>query len=302
MNRIGRWNRSRNSTAIDAPTSCPRDEFSTAISSVEGVGMETSVPPVVLTGMHRSGTSMMARFLNRLGVHMGDDLLEAGAGNKYGHFEDVAFLRFHEELLTEVGGESMWAERPPPVDDAVRRRADSLAKEASRDVPWGWKDPRTTLFLDLWLDVFPDALFLFMVRDPMSVVDSLCRRMDKLFPGRNASWWRRNVGEHRWFLKMYNVFNAEIITFLKRQPDARFLVVPLEELIVRPEPILDRIGAFIEVSIIRSDFEDLLDRNAIKVDPPLSTTPAAWRLLREARRLYSELQTWSTVSPAPNRR
>ncbi|ABN70622.1 hypothetical protein Smar_1536 [Staphylothermus marinus F1] len=47
---------------------------------------------VVVLGMHRSDTSMIAGILNILGVYMGERLLGASWSNPLGHFEDLVSL------------------------------------------------------------------------------------------------------------------------------------------------------------------------------------------------------------------
>jgi hypothetical protein len=51
-----------------------------------------------------------------------------------------------------------------------------LKRRLPRGVPWGWKEPRTTLFATCWLRVFPEARFLHVVRNPLAVASSIQRR------------------------------------------------------------------------------------------------------------------------------
>jgi hypothetical protein len=44
------------------------------------------------------------------------------------------------------------------------------------DRPWGWKDPRNTLLLRPWLEVFPEAKVVHVVRNGVEVALSLARR------------------------------------------------------------------------------------------------------------------------------
>jgi hypothetical protein len=44
------------------------------------------------------------------------------------------------------------------------------------DRPWGWKDPRNTYTLPLWLDIFPDAKVIHICRHGVDVVNSLMMR------------------------------------------------------------------------------------------------------------------------------
>ena len=41
---------------------------------------------------------------------------------------------------------------------------------------WGWKEPRTTLFVPFWLQIFPDALIVEIVRHPLAVAMSIRQR------------------------------------------------------------------------------------------------------------------------------
>lgn len=56
---------------------------------------------IVITGMGRSGTSLVSSLLQRAGVHIGDQLLPPYPDNPRGYFEDVEFYEFHEQLLHE---------------------------------------------------------------------------------------------------------------------------------------------------------------------------------------------------------
>ena len=44
----------------------------------------------------------------------------------------------------------------------------------------GWKDPRNTFTLDLWLKLFPNAKIINIMRHPLDVSQSLLVRQNKL--------------------------------------------------------------------------------------------------------------------------
>ena len=52
----------------------------------------------------------------------------------------------------------------------------SLRTPARLDIPWGWKDPRNTYTLPIWLDLFPEAKVIHIYRHPMDIVNSLMTR------------------------------------------------------------------------------------------------------------------------------
>ena len=137
-------------------------------------------PPrhIVATGMHRSGTSALARLLHSADLFMGDRLVAANEFNPRGHFEDLAMLRIHDRILAASG--TSWRATDvvePKVRRMVRSKLGKLINRREVDHQrWGFKDPRACLLLPLWKDLLPDLKILGIFRDPMSVRDSLLRR------------------------------------------------------------------------------------------------------------------------------
>lgn len=159
-------------------------------------------PPVIVIGMHRSGTSLVAGMLGALGVYVGPEFgapaggdltAQARAGRLSGYAEAAAFFRVNEQLLR--AGRASWSR----VEPFLQRRGQSawgqsaaLALQAhtcgsllrdflrplSEDYqgPWGWKDPRNSLTLPLWRQLFPEVRIVHVVRNPDAVVRSLHRR------------------------------------------------------------------------------------------------------------------------------
>jgi hypothetical protein len=140
-----------------------------------------ALAPLMVVGMHRSGTSLAARLLDDLGVHMGLELED--------NHEAVAFLRTNNEILALAGAH--WA-RPGPFlsrlqDDRFVERCVDVARagiehrgasygDAGQARAWGFKDPRTALTLSIWLRIFPEARVLHVIRSGVDVSSSLCRR------------------------------------------------------------------------------------------------------------------------------
>src|SRR5688500_12432536 len=114
--------------------------------------------PVCIAGMHRSGTSMVARLLRAGGLWLGeaDQLMPPRPDNQDGFWEHVGFVAINDDVLESLGG---WWDYPPPdahggweVAESARVRPDldKLAATFDGREPWGWKDPRTSLTLPLW--------------------------------------------------------------------------------------------------------------------------------------------------------
>lgn len=148
--------------------------------------------PIIVIGMHRSGTSMVIRMLQLMGVFTGWELDANG--------EAVYFVLRNQAVLQAQG--ASW-DHPAPIDALLAhegmasRLVKSLERELSRpaaasylgpwrylryrslrriDRPWGWKDPRNTLLLRFWLRVFPGARVVHVVRNGVDAALSLARR------------------------------------------------------------------------------------------------------------------------------
>ena len=138
---------------------------------------------LVIISMHRSGSSLTASLLQSAGLHIGRKLLGADSVNIKGHFENIDFYEFHRAVLrSQAIIEDGWTlQGKINVEDRFVEQAKEIVAKNSTHRVWGWKEPRTTLFLDFWSDLLPEAKFLLIYRSPWEVVDSLYRRGDPTF-------------------------------------------------------------------------------------------------------------------------
>ena len=170
---------------------------------------------LVIGGMHRSGTSLVASVLQAAGLAIGCEVPAPGLGNPRGHFEDPDFLALHEEMLA-ASGESCFSigeDFVPTTDDRFARRAEEMIAARHALPLWGWKDPRTCLFLDFWERLLPEARYLFLYRHPVDVALSL---------------WRRNgdleLREDPWrTIRSWEAYNRRLLEFRDRHPERCFL-------------------------------------------------------------------------------
>ncbi len=151
---------------------------------------------VCITGMHRSGTSMVAKLLHESGLYLGPDanFNPPGPANADGHWENRRFVRLNRRVFKELGGR--W-DRPPPVPASwtedrfrpLRAEAEALLAEFVGREPWGWKDPRNCLTLPFWRTILDPVRVIVVVRNPLEVAASLSKR-DGLPRAQGLALWQ----------------------------------------------------------------------------------------------------------------
>jgi hypothetical protein len=146
--------------------------------------------PIVVVGMHRSGTRLLVEILDKLGVFMGAD--------RQADAESVAFMLINEGILHQCG--AFWSEpmsahfmlaQPDVVEHLAATTREALAARFGEYAgtsgwhlqgspeympPFGWKDPRNTFTLPVWRQVFPNLRAIHIVRHGVDVAASLARR------------------------------------------------------------------------------------------------------------------------------
>jgi glycosyl transferase family 2/sulfotransferase family protein len=191
---------------------------------------------VCILGMHRSGTSAVARLLNLLGVELGPAhrLPNANEGAQGGYLEHPGLSEINMAILDRFGGR--W-DQPPSLPPGWER-SESLAdlRESARELLrasfanvalWGWKDPRTCLTLPFWQSLLPPMRYAISLRSPLSVARSLERR-NGLSVEHGARLW------------LYYVTAA-----LRHTEGRARLIVSYERLLATPEAEARRLADFI---------------------------------------------------------
>lgn len=157
---------------------------------------------VIVSGMHRSGTSFAARAVELLGVSLGrpEGLLAPGSDNPAGYWENRAIQELDDELLAHLGGswdhppvlDPGWAARDD-LDPFVTRAAAILDRDFAAEVtlgPVAFKDPRLSLLVPFWRRVAPVRTSVVLVRDPRDVAASLATRNSMSEAEASALWLR----------------------------------------------------------------------------------------------------------------
>jgi hypothetical protein len=146
-----------------------------------------AIPPVIILGMHRSGTTLLVRLLESLGLFAGH--------SKEGNQESRFFLGLNQWIMSETNAawdnpycfrflNSYLHDRMTAFLEGILASKDRInflgPGLASRypdirnlDIPWGWKDPRNTFTIDVWNSIFPNAKVIHISRNPVDVAVSL---------------------------------------------------------------------------------------------------------------------------------
>lgn len=166
----------------------------------------TQKTAILITGMHRSGTSALARTIALLGARLPDELVPANAGNPEGHWEPKAVVELNDRMLADAGSD-VYSIADFSPDWFRTARAERFRSEATALIASAFggdpfivlKDPRSALLLPIWEDALSAAgyraVHILPLRSPRKVASSLRRRHLKDFP---YDGWAPPRGELVW--------------------------------------------------------------------------------------------------------
>ncbi len=179
--------------------------------------------PVIILGMGRSGTSIVANLLQRAGVSMYRDAVPPNAINPRGFSEERTIVDFHQKLkrliYSRFDGDAEYDSalvdeiKPLDLDAGVLREAEEILSRLEQSGFWGWKDPRTTLFSDLWLTLIPRAKIVVPLRHPMEIMASYLDRIPD----------RRLLRRADQVFRSYSVYHRKIDEIVTQRPDQCFV-------------------------------------------------------------------------------
>ena len=236
----------------------------------------------MITGPHRSGTTLVARLLGELGLWLGPHL-DINA-------EAMYFLRRNEGLLRVAGGAwdrpqplAAWLEVPGRVEAVARHFSEELGTRRLVELTgrsllggprrrllsgcWGFKDPRLLHTLPVWRGVFPGAPLVVVLRDEVRAAASLWRRehgreelaMADLLdleplpgPAGSAPWRPRPLQPYLRSARCLDLEGAHALWSeyasasrrVVQEHDGPVCEVRLEELVERPAEELARVAGF----------------------------------------------------------
>lgn len=137
--------------------------------------------PIIVLGVERSGTSVVAEMTHRWGAYVGEPekLAKADEYNPQGYWEYQPLWDFLVELGDLADGISWW---DTSFQERVREKAfvpyyrekalELVADMEKEDRPWIWKDPAINFYLPFWKEIWGNAIYLITVRNPYDTARS----------------------------------------------------------------------------------------------------------------------------------
>jgi len=234
----------------------------------------TKNSPIIVLGMHRSGTSCLTGIMEESGVYLGD-VSKSNPFNLKGNHENNDIVTLNDDVLEYNG--ACWHQSPP--NDLIwnkshrLRRRDILNRFYSGEGQyWGFKDPRTLLTLPFWLEEIGSAHFIGTFRHPLRVASSIHSR-DKSFSIDYA-------------LKIWEMYNLRLWECYKTKP------FPLISFDVSGEEYLSDVeSALVSLGLVEAsnDKMSFFDENLRHTHKETFNLPKSIQLLYEKlNRAYKE--------------
>lgn len=210
-----------------------------------------NISPVLIVGMHNSGTSILAEIIHESGIFL---------GNNMEHYESHLFSIYINDLLIMKGGKN-WSKLPILSIDEVMSYRDTIGSFVKKHwmadyiqwgydgiSKWGIKDPRLCVLLPLYLDIFPQAKVIHIRRNPDDVAASLCQRN------------KRGVGKlddfHHW-RKLTLDYTERVIEY--SNISHAYHEIKYEEFCTNSEPVTNALFEFLNIHFT-SDTKQLLSK------------------------------------------
>lgn len=233
---------------------------------------------VLVLGNGRSGTSVLTRALNLMGVDLGTDKLRPKtSANPKGYFENLKIQDTHKKIIRVFKSRPM----PPGYEHKselkpFKNELEEYIKDQFLDKKvWGWKDPRTNDFLEMWQDILSDLQvephYVIIIRNPVDVVNSYTNAWNKdeiqslrLWQIRTLLALKNTFGGKRVIVSYEELFGSPL-ECLRRISETLNLPWPKDEANLKSE-----LDAFIDPSLQRSNsntsVEDFITRKDVGHD------------------------------------
>lgn len=263
---------------------------------------------LIIAGMHRSATSVITQWLYRCGLNVGDELMGPHIGNPDGHFEDIDFFHLHETILQfhSLPGSGLTHQLLPPLlPDERRALANLIAEKNKCNAQWGWKDPRTCLFLAEYRQIIPAARYLIVIRDYTSSVSSLINRdfqnAIKIMRRKNyfirlqVYFKKKQIKKDFYkklsevYLKVWISYNTQIAGHLALVPQSSYIVVDSNWLLEHDRQVIAHLNKNWGFSLKKINFKEVYKNRLINEHILIASFIKDQSLVEKAGQIYKQL-------------
>jgi hypothetical protein len=242
----------------------------------------------VVIGMARSGTSAIARGLKALGVDLGQHLIPADqAWNAKGFWEDTDIVyKVNRSVLAALQQEwtntaGAYARHKNTAElQTLKKAATHLLKQRIANVShWGFKDPRTSMLLPFWKDIFAalqvEERYVIALRNPLASAHSYQKVMGVDLEEGLLLWLMHLIpaidetqGKKR-LIVSYDLLLKDTYKQLLRMHDALHIPLPLDL-----KEISEYSNEFLDKRLHHHEYnnDDLLSHPAAQVVPLCART------------------------------
>lgn len=233
--------------------------------------------PIFVAASNGSGTRLYAQILADAGVYQGEAMNYAS--------EPEAILPYTRSITPKVLHEARSAiYAPDDISGALRERATAWMVEFSDELQqtmptshqrWGWKHPRNLYLLPLLDSVFPDCVFVHVIRDGRDMAIAGNQADFRALGGHLGYRWRRSATSAARF---WSSVNCDIAEWCESHLGERYIATRFEDLCASPDTEISRL---IEAAGLDCS-QGAIAKMAERVSPPDSI--GRWQTLPGWRR------------------
>lgn len=251
---------------------------------------------LVVLGMHRSGTSLVAEIAQRSGYHPPDDLLAPHPeDNPRGYFESSAVVKLNNHILKTLGMD--W-KHPQPLPEQWQQRClhSDIPNQISQLISQHFeqhpslllKDPRLSRLLPLWLPALREhgcsLRSIHVLRRTNAVIDSLQRRH------RTQGLTQASINSPQQIALLWLRYNLEAQQHVSTEQS---LTISYEALLSQPAVQLQRLAEHLQATPLpHSEQTQLIQPRPAQTGPPVK--PQAEPLSLDAQAMLDSLhRTWT---------
>ncbi|MEN8134878.1 MAG: sulfotransferase [Thermodesulfobacteriota bacterium] len=216
--------------------------------------------PVIIVGMHRSGTTILAKLLSECGLFIGKKLDTHNEAIFFKSLNDRVLHIAHTYWDNPLNIEHLFSNKRTSGAVEIEMRKVVSGKDFLFDYvgwentlkffrnpffSWGWKEPRTTVTLPLWLSIFPKAKIIYVYRNGIDVANSLTEREKKRIGSINSPFFSLRCLNLMESFHLWEEYNRMLIEHLSLFPDVPVHKIRYEDLIDNPKERLRDMLEFI---------------------------------------------------------